>query len=199
MAKNIRVSELDFDTIKQNIINHMKNLDNTNTFKDYDFEASGLNTMIDILASNTHYQSYYLNMMANEMFLDTARLRENVVSKAKLLGYTPTSARASEATLSVLFRKTVNTEEEVRSGIRITRNISFSTNIDGVSYNFIPKINRVALKFGETLPGTGQNAGKFETRYLIEDLVVIQGDQVTETYFVDTNDQIKNLFFLIQM
>ena len=54
MAKNIRVSELDFDTIKQNIINHMKNLDNTNTFKDYDFEASGLNTMIDILASNTH-------------------------------------------------------------------------------------------------------------------------------------------------
>ena len=188
MAKNIRVSELDFDTIKQNIINHMKNLDNTNTFKDYDFEASGLNTMIDILASNTHYQSYYLNMMANEMFLDTARLRENVVSKAKLLGYTPTSARASEATLSVLFRKTVNTEEEVKSGIRITRNISFSTNIDGVSYNFIPKINRVALKFGETLPGTGQNAGKFETRYLIEDLVVIQGDQVTETYFVDTND-----------
>ena len=119
MAKNIRVSELDFDTIKQNIINHMKNLDNTNTFKDYDFEASGLNTMIDILASNTHYQSYYLNMMANEMFLDTARLRENVVSKAKLLGYTPTSARASEATLSVLFRKTVNTEEEVLSLIHI--------------------------------------------------------------------------------
>ena len=63
MAKNIRVSELDFDTIKQNIINHMKNLDNTNTFKDYDFEASGLNTMIDILASNTHYQSYYLNLL----------------------------------------------------------------------------------------------------------------------------------------
>jgi hypothetical protein len=82
MAKTIEITELDLKNIKSNIISYMKK---DETFKDYDFEASGLNTLIDILAVNTHHNSFYMNMLTNEMFLDTARIRENVVSKAKLL------------------------------------------------------------------------------------------------------------------
>ena len=70
MARTIQISDLDFKDIKKNIIAYMKN---DPTFVDYDFEASGLNTLMDILSYNTHYTSYYLNMVANEMFLDTAR------------------------------------------------------------------------------------------------------------------------------
>jgi hypothetical protein len=68
---NIKLTELDFDNIKSSIINYMKSHPDQ-TFNSYDFEGSGLNTLIDLLAYNTHHQAFYLNMVANEMFLDTA-------------------------------------------------------------------------------------------------------------------------------
>ena len=93
----LNIGNLDFDDIKKSIKTYLSQQD---TFKDYDFEGSGLSTLTDLLSYNTYYNSFYLNMISNEMFLDTARLRDNVVAKAKLLGYTPTSARAAEASLS---------------------------------------------------------------------------------------------------
>ena len=83
MAKNINISDLSFDGIKDNIKKYMEN---DKVFKDYNFEGSALSSILDILTYNTYYNSYYMNMIANESFLDTARIRENVVSKAKLLG-----------------------------------------------------------------------------------------------------------------
>jgi hypothetical protein len=80
MADRLRVTELDFDTIKNNLKTF---LNQQSEFTDYDFEGSGLNILLDILAYNTHYNAYYLNMVANEAFLDSAQLRDSVVSHAK--------------------------------------------------------------------------------------------------------------------
>ena len=79
---NIQIADLDFDTIKNNLKTYLRSQD---TFKDYDFEGSGLSVLLDILSYNTHYNSFYLNMVANEMFMDTAIMRSSVVSQAKLL------------------------------------------------------------------------------------------------------------------
>ena len=99
MASNkLTVSDLDFDNIK---INLKTFLQGQSEFQDYDFEGSGFAVLIDMLAYNTHYLGFNANMLANEMYLDSADIRKNIVSLAKMLGYTPTSARASNATLSV--------------------------------------------------------------------------------------------------
>ena len=96
--KKLRVTELDFDNIKSNLKTFLKNQDQ---FKDYEFEGSGMNILLDTLAYNTHYLGFNANMAANEMFLDSASLRSSVVSHAKTLGYEVTSARAPIATLNI--------------------------------------------------------------------------------------------------
>ena len=96
---NIQITDLDFDSIKDNLKTFLRS---QQKFQDYDFEGSGLAVLLDLLAYNTHYNSFYLNMVANEMFLDTAALRSSVVSHAKLLNYTPQSVRAPVATVTVL-------------------------------------------------------------------------------------------------
>lgn len=124
MAKNIQISELDFSSIKSSIKEYMKS---DPTFKDYDFEGSGLSTLTDLLSYNTYYNSFYLNMISNEMFLDTARLRDNVVAKAKLLGYTPTSVRAAEASLSCTFEIVSDYEDpSIFNSIKIDKTFMFS-------------------------------------------------------------------------
>ena len=77
-------------------------LSQQNEFTDYDFEGSGMSVLLDTLAYNTHYLAYNANMLANEMYLDSADLRSSVVSLAKQVGYTPTSCTSSIATLNVL-------------------------------------------------------------------------------------------------
>ena len=94
----LKVAELDFDTIKTNLKGFLRD---QQEFSDYDFEGSGMSILLDLLAYNTHYMGYYLNMVANEMFLDTALTRDSVVSHAKLLGYTPRSAVASRAAVNI--------------------------------------------------------------------------------------------------
>ena len=90
MAK-LQVTELDFDDIKENLKTFLKAQDK---FKDYDFEGSGMNILLDTLAYNTHYLAFNTNMVANEMFLDSSALRSSVVSHAKMLGYEVSSARS---------------------------------------------------------------------------------------------------------
>src|ERR1039457_5955711 len=97
-TSKLQISSLYFDDIKTNLIAFLQS---QNTFSDYDFTGSGLNVLLDILAYNTHYQAFYLNMVANEMFLDTAVLRSTAVSHAKSLGYTPQSVISSAATVNV--------------------------------------------------------------------------------------------------
>ena len=128
MATKLEISELDFDGIKANLKNFLSQQDE---FRDYDFEGSGMAVLLDMLAYNTHYLGFNANMLANEMFLDSADLRASVVSKAKQVGYTPTSATASEATVDVTVTNA--------SGATLTmaRGTKFSTTVDGTSYNFV--------------------------------------------------------------
>ena len=87
MATNpnrLRVTELDFDTIKTNLKTFLQA---QNEFEDYDFEGSGMNILMDTLAYNTHYLAMNANMVANERFLDSASIRSRIVSTAKTLGY----------------------------------------------------------------------------------------------------------------
>ena len=98
MADRLNVTGLDFDTIKSNLKTFLQQ---QSEFQDYDFEGSGLSVLLDILAYNTHYNAYYLNMVANESFLDTAMLRNSVVSHAKKYGYTPRSISASKAIITM--------------------------------------------------------------------------------------------------
>ena len=87
MAGKLQVTELDFDNIKTNLKTYLKG---QSEFSDYNFEGSGLSTLVDLLAYNTHYLGFNANMLANEMFLDSASLRSSIVSHAKTLGYVPT-------------------------------------------------------------------------------------------------------------
>lgn len=99
------ISELDFNEIRKNFISYVKN---NSEFSNYDFEASGLNFVVDLLAYNTQYSAYYLNQLASEMYLDTAQKRKNVVSMAKQMGYLANSKKASQAVISFRLTNTTN-------------------------------------------------------------------------------------------
>ena len=98
MATNLNVTELDFDQIKQNLKNFLKQQDE---YTDYDFDGSGLSTLLDVLAYNTHYNALNAHYSLNEAFLDSAQIRGNVVTRAKLLGYTPRSVLSARARVTI--------------------------------------------------------------------------------------------------
>ncbi len=128
----LRITELDFDKIKTNIVDFMKK---QSEFSDYDFEGAGLSVLTDVLAYNTHYMSYYLNMVANEMFLDSVSQRSSAVSIAKHLGYVTTSTTGAEATVDVVCTP-VETSAESPATITIPQYTKFTIKLDDVSYIF---------------------------------------------------------------
>ena len=128
-SKRIQVSELDFDQIKNNLKNFMKG---QNQFTDYDFEGSGLSVLLDVLAYNTHYNALYTNLAVNEMFLDSASKRASVVSLAKSLGYTPSSAVSPRAIVNMA----VNSPNQSPSALTLPQYSSFNTVIEGRNYIF---------------------------------------------------------------
>lgn len=95
---SFNVVGLDFDEIKDSLKEFLLSQE---TLKDYNFDGSVLSTILDVLAYNTHYQAFYANMVANEMFLDSAIMRPSVVSHAKTLGYVPSSRRAAKTVITV--------------------------------------------------------------------------------------------------
>ncbi len=101
----LKVAELDFDAIKSNLKAFLKS---QSEFNDYNFEGSGMSVLLDILSYNTHYMGYYLNMVSNEMFIDTAIKRGSVVSHAKLLGYVPRSRVAARAVVDLTITPVAN-------------------------------------------------------------------------------------------
>lgn len=200
MSRSINISELDVQSIKQNIIKYIKN---DPTFSDYDFEGSGLNVLMDILAYNTHHTSFYLNMIANEMFLDTARVRDNVVSRAKMLGYKIKSKTASKMQVKLkLSPKEIADDIDVNSSlnkfnqsIKIEpENYTFSSTIDNKTYSFIPSKTRSATLSETKIVPNPSSDPTADTTYLkvpiytINDLELIQGVFVSEIFTVDTTN-----------
>ena len=127
------VTELDFDKIKENLIEYYKKVPN-DKYKDYDFEGSGLNIMMDILAYNTHYNAINAHTAINETFLESAQLRQNVVATAKALGYVPSSISAPYCKLNLVFNGSVNNSD---ISFNLDRGKKVTTSLDGKTYTFI--------------------------------------------------------------
>lgn len=178
-TNNLKVTELDFDTIKQNLKNYLRDSSVNPEFQDYDFEASGLNVLLNILAYNTHYNAYYLNMVANEAFLDTAKLRPSVVSLAKSLGYTPHSTNAPVASVNV----TVTTENPLVGQLILPAYYQFQSNqIDGTSFTFNTLDQYTATKSGGN--------------YYFENVNIYEGQIVTYRFTYNELSNPKQLFTL---
>ena len=128
VASKLKVSELDFDTIKTNLKNF---LGDQNELADYNFDGSAMAVLMDLLAYNTHYNAFYLNMVVNEMFLDTASLRSSVVSRAKHLGYTPISVRGAKAYVDLTI-----TPANTPATIVVAKDTQFNATVNGISYIF---------------------------------------------------------------
>ena len=176
MANRLRVTELDFDQIKTNLKSFLKQ---QTKFQDYDFEGAGLNILLDILAYNTHYNAYYLNMVANESFLDTAILRDSVVSHAKMLNYTPYSYTAPVAVINV----TIETGSSTPDSITIPKGYTFQSDvIDGTSYTFTTLNEYTVTKSG--------------TAFYFENIEIYEGQLVTYNYSYTEIDNPKSIFII---
>jgi len=127
--KKINVTTLDFDDIKTNLKSF---LSGQTEFQDYDFEGSAMSVLLDVLAYNTHYNALYNNLAINEMFLDSARKRNSVVSLSKMLGYSPRSATCSQATITL----TVSAPSSGATILTLPAYTPFNTTIDGKNYTF---------------------------------------------------------------
>lgn len=134
MAQNLNVTELDFDQIKDNLKNFLKQ---QSEFNDYNFEGSGLSTLLDVLAYNTHYNAVAAHYSLNEAFLDSAQIRGNVVTRAKLLGYVPRSVIAPRATISISVDATASAPEQRPTELTLPRGTKFTTTVQGESYDYI--------------------------------------------------------------
>jgi hypothetical protein len=176
MADRLTVTELDFDSIKNNLKTF---LNQQSEFTDYDFEGSGLNILLDILAYNTHYQAYYLNMIANEAFMDTALLRDSVVSHSKVLGYIPHSRKAARAVIN--FSVVTNTVDDTT--ITIPKGHRFISNeVDGASYNFVTLSNYTVTKSN--------------TNFSFLNLPLYEGQLVSYSFVQENASNPKQLFIL---
>ena len=162
--KRLEVTEFDFDDVKDNLKTF---LGAQTEFTDYDFEGSGMSALLDVLAYNTHYLGFNANMLANEMFLDSSSLRSSVVSHAKTLGYVPTSARASKATVDV----TLNTND---TSATMPAGTVFNTTVDDVSYQFSTISDVTKSNTGNTIPFVGVD--------------IYEGSFITTRYTVDSSD-----------
>ena len=164
-AHRLDISELDFENIKSSL---KRFLSNQTQFKDYDFDGSSMAVLLDLLAYNTHYLAYNANFVANEMFMDTAQLRSSVASLAKLVGYTPNSARAPIADLKLVIN------DGTGSTITIPAGTKFSSAIDGLTYTFVTVGDHVV----QPIDGV----------YTAQSLEVYEGTYVSYNYTVDTSD-----------
>jgi hypothetical protein len=164
----LRVTELDFDSIKNNLKTYLRS---QTEFQDFDFEGSGMGVLLDILAYNTHYMGYYLNMTANEMFLDTAQLRGSVLSHAKMINYIPTSRRGAKAVVNIQVTPSI-TEDRLTNTITIPKYKRFvGSDIDGQNYGFVTLSANVATKSANT--------------FIFSNVAIYQGDVVTRQFIMD--------------
>lgn len=132
MATTIRSTDLDFTRIKNNLKEYLKQKDE---FKDYNFEASGLSNILDVLAYNTHYQALLANFALNESYLNTAQLRSSLVSIAETLGYIPRSntAAVGQVNLSVNLGALANQP----SSIELLKGTKFGGTFDDLDLSLI--------------------------------------------------------------
>jgi len=166
----LNVTETDFENIADNLKEFLKG---QSTLKDYDFEGSTLSILIDLLAYNSHISAFNTNLAASELFLDTAQLRKNVISRAKELGYVPTSytGATSQFEMNLLNVRNASGSYPSLSEMTLTRGSRFSTVFDGSTYNFVVTSSVTPTQNGST--------------YLYSNINLKQGTYVTDTFVYD--------------
>lgn len=167
-TNNLEVVGLDFNNIKTNFKTFLQN--NTQ-FKDIDFDGSNISVLMDLLAYNTYLNAFYTNMVASEMFLDSAQLKESVISHAKELNYLPRSFRSAKATITVDVTPTSSVETVV-----IPKHTTFTTRVGSNTYSFSTP---------EAAVVTTANNGVYSAT-----VDIYEGDLTTETFVVNrANEQ----------
>ena len=167
-ATKLRVSELDFDQIKTNFKSFLKEQD---IFRDYNQDGSVISQLLDILAYNTHYNAFYLNMVANEMYIDSATTRNAMISLSKLLGYTPKSRTGATANVNISI-----TPDDAPANITVVKNTQFNTVINGVNFSFV------------TDKSYSTTANSDNSTVTISNVTLIEGDPLTYRYTANTQD-----------
>ena len=162
---NLKIDGVNFQQIRENFKNFLKNQDQ---FKDYNFDASGISTLLDILSFNTYYNSFYVNMIATETNLATAQRRNSIINLASSLNYTPKSKTSAKITGTIVLTVTGSP-----SSITLPRYSTFSAVNEGVTYTFVTN---------EPLTFTSA------TNYTLNNVQLIQGRNVQERYTVNLND-----------
>lgn len=173
MAANttLTVTDLDFDSIKNNLKTFLRG---QSRFQDFDFEGSGMNVLLDLLAYNTHYNAYYLNMIANEMFLDTSKLRQSTVSHAKLINYVPESSHGAEAKLHIVVTPSVNEDQETATLTLDKYTKFFGGSLDGINYPFVTLNSNTVNKTGGS--------------FTFSNVIIKQGEVVTRQFLMDATN-----------
>src|SRR5210317_1169282 len=172
MATNLNVTELDFADIKNNLKNFLKQ---QTEFNDYDFDGSGLNVLLDVLAYNTHYNALNAHYSLNESFLDSAQIRGNVVTRAKLLGYTPRSVLSPRAKVDIVVNIAGETGT-IPSTLQLARGTKLNTVVSGEEFQFIVLENQTA-----TLSEVTANT------YTFNDVIIVEGTTRELKYRVDND------------
>jgi hypothetical protein len=174
-SSKINVSDLDFDEIALNLKSYLKGQEK---FKDYDFEGSTMSMLIDLLAYSSHISAVNTNIAASELFLDSAQIRKNVVSRAKDLGFTPASEKCSSAIVDINLRNVRNPDGSLPSttDMILQRGAIFSTSYDGTTYEYV-------------VPSSVRPQQN-KTNYFYSDVNLVQGQYVTDKYIHD--NQIQN-------
>ena len=176
----IKTTDLDFQEISENLKTYLKGQD---TFKYYDFEGSNINVLVDLLAYASHIGAVNTNIAASEMFLDSAQIRKNVVSRAKDLGFVPASEKASSAIVNIKASNIRNADQTTptENDMILPRGHNFTTVYDGVSYNFV---------CSDSVTPTRDNLD-----FTYSNVNLLQGQYVTDSYIFDS--QIKNSKFVL--
>jgi hypothetical protein len=166
MAENYQFTELDFGQIKENLKTYLKG---QAQFRDYDFEGSNMNVLLDVLAANTFQNNFYRNMVFSEMFMDSAVMRENVASHAKELGYTPGSRSSAMAKLNITFSNVVDSP----NSISIPAGTKFNAQCGNKTFVFST--------------ARTQSVTPLNGVYSVTDLAVYEGKSIREYYTVDSS------------
>ena len=168
MAANtaLKITELDFDTIREGIKDYIKAKPE---FIDYNFEGSTISLLLDMMAYNTYQNAFLTSMVGNEMFLDSALLRDSVVSRAKMLGYTTRSAKGSST--RICLELTPNPPTPAPLSITVPKNTEFTTIIDGIEYTWVTPENYIIYDDNGTYEGI---------------VTVVEGNPLTQRYTVNS-------------
>ncbi|NDB83135.1 MAG: hypothetical protein EB127_10470, partial [Alphaproteobacteria bacterium] len=162
---SIILSSLDFDTLKNTFKSYLRTQDR---FNDYDFDGSNMSVLLDLLSYNTFHNSFYLNMIGSEMFLDSAQLRDSVVSHAKELNYTPQSFKSAIASIAIV----VKTSDLTKTSLLVTKGTTFTSNQFNRNFTFSAPENIVLTEY-EIADGYKYFGGIFD---------IYEGYYVTDTF-----------------